>query len=125
MIAPAAMDAASAASLLDLEQLHAATETHEGIRSEASIPPAYRSIRAFIREPAFADAGRIWEVLKPLSPQSKAPSSAVNACCEGRTRAERREGFQVGFSDLSEAGEGPLSITSRGAEGRRDHGQGP
>lgn len=69
IVAPAAIDAASAASLLDLDQLHAATAGDEEVRSEASIPPAYRAIRAFIREPAFADAGRIWEVIAPLSPQ--------------------------------------------------------
>lgn len=72
IVAPAAIDAAAAASLLDLEQLQAATEGDQEIRSEASIPPAYRSIRAFIREPAFADAGRVWEVIRPLAPQGAA-----------------------------------------------------
>lgn len=71
-IAPKVIGSHAAVDLLNLEQLHAATAGDDEVRSEASIPPAYRSIRAFIREPAFADAGRVWEVLKPLSPQGAA-----------------------------------------------------
>ena len=72
IVAPKAIGAAAAASLLDLDELHAASDADAEVRSEASIPPAYRGVRAFIRDPAFADAGRIWEVLVPLAPQGAA-----------------------------------------------------
>lgn len=68
-VAPVMISAEDAAGLLNLDQLHAATEADGEVRSEASIPVGTRSVRAFVREPGFADAGRIWEVLAPLAPQ--------------------------------------------------------
>lgn len=70
--APAVIGAAAASSLLGIENLISESEADEAARSEDSLPPAYRAIRAFIREAAFADAGRIWEVLAPLHPQGAA-----------------------------------------------------
>lgn len=72
MIAPAAISAADAASLLDLDELQATSEADEQVRSEQNLPVGMRAVRSFIREPAFADAGRIFEVLTPLSPQGAA-----------------------------------------------------
>lgn len=72
MRAPAAIGADAASSLLDLDSLISSSDADDAVRSEESLPPAYRAIRAFIRDPAFADAGRIWEVLAPLHPQGAA-----------------------------------------------------
>jgi DNA helicase HerA-like ATPase len=72
MIAPTAISAADAASLLDLEPLQATSEADDEVRSEQNLPVGMRAVRAFIREPAFADSGRIMEVLTPLSPQGAA-----------------------------------------------------
>ena len=72
MIAPTAISAADAASLLDLDALQATSEADEQVRSEQDLPVGMRAVRSFIREPAFADAGRILEVLTPLSPQGAA-----------------------------------------------------
>jgi hypothetical protein len=69
IVAPAAISSQDAASLLDLEELHAASEADDEVRSDTSLPVGIRTIRAFIREPAFADAGKVWEVLSPLAPQ--------------------------------------------------------
>lgn len=72
IVAPAAISAQDAASLLDLEELHAASEADDEVRSDTSLPVGIRTIRTFIREPAFADAGKVWEVLSPLAPQGAA-----------------------------------------------------
>lgn len=69
IVAPAAITADDAANLLALDELHAASVADEETRSEAALPPGIRSVRAFIRDPAFVDAGRIWETLSPLAPQ--------------------------------------------------------
>lgn len=78
MIAPAAISAAEAASLLDLDALQATSHADEEVRSEQSIPVGMRAVRSFIREPAFADAGRVLEVLTPLSPQGAAVSDLAD-----------------------------------------------
>ncbi|WP_137114152.1 DUF87 domain-containing protein [Mesorhizobium sp. GR13] len=67
--APASISAKDAAGLLNLEDLHASSQADSAIRSETSLPVGIKTVRALIREPAFADAGRIWEVLTPLAPQ--------------------------------------------------------
>lgn len=69
IIAPAALTADDAANLLALDELHAASAADEETRSEARLPAGVRSVRAFIRDPAFVDAGRIWDALSPLAPQ--------------------------------------------------------
>jgi hypothetical protein len=69
IIAPASISAQDAAGLLNLEDLHASSQADSAIRSETSLPVGIKTVRALIREPAFADAGRIWEVLAPLAPQ--------------------------------------------------------
>ncbi|CAM5277994.1 hypothetical protein ATER59S_00351 [Aquamicrobium terrae] len=72
MIAPIAISSADAASLLDLEELQATSEADEAVRSEQSLPVGMKAVRAFLREPAFPDAGKILELLTPLSPQGAA-----------------------------------------------------
>lgn len=72
IVAPVAISSQDAASLLDLDELQAGSEADEGARSETSLPVGIRTIRAFIREAAFVDAGRVWEVLAPLAPQGAA-----------------------------------------------------
>ncbi len=72
IVAPVAISADEAACLLDLEHLHAASDEDAEVRSEVSLPLGTRSVRAFMREPGFPDAGRVWEVLAPLSPQGAA-----------------------------------------------------
>jgi hypothetical protein len=108
IVAPTAIDAAGAASLLDLDQLHAATAGDEEIRSESIIPPAYRSIRAFIREPAFADAGRIWEVLKPLAPQGAAVADLADYLSIDVSRVSAALALldSYGAIEISDLGEG-------------------
>ncbi|MEF3129136.1 ATP-binding protein [Rhizobium leguminosarum] len=116
MVAPAMIDAAGAASLLDLEQLHAATAGDEEIRSEASIPPAYRSIRAFIREPAFADAGRVWEVLRPLAPQGAAVADLADylSIDVGRVSAALALLDSYGAVEISDLSEGRAVRVGKG-----------
>jgi PAS domain-containing protein len=63
IVAPAA-----ARGLLDLDRLIEQSAADEAIRSEGSFQPGLRAIRAFIRDPAFAAAGRIWSALAPLLP---------------------------------------------------------
>lgn len=72
IVAPAAMSAQDAEGLLDLEELHASSQVDDAVRSESSLPVGIKSVRSFIREPGFADAGRIWHVLAPLAPQGAA-----------------------------------------------------
>ncbi|UDF29353.1 UNVERIFIED_ORG: DUF87 domain-containing protein [Roseateles sp. XES5] len=114
--APAAIDAAGAASLLDLDQLHAATAGDEEIRSEASIPPAYRGVRAFIREPAFADAGRIWEVISPLAPQGASVADLADylSIDAGRVSAALALLDSYGAVEISDMSEGRAVRTGKG-----------
>jgi hypothetical protein len=66
---PAAFNPRLAAQALNLDELLAASAADEELRDQASQAPALRQIRAFIREPAFADAGRVWAALKKLAPE--------------------------------------------------------
>ncbi|MGR9252722.1 ATP-binding protein [Rhizobium leguminosarum] len=68
IVAPSAVGSATAASLLDLDALMDASEADAAMRDENSLPSSMKSVRAFIRDPAFADAAKIWEALIPLSP---------------------------------------------------------
>jgi hypothetical protein len=59
---------AAAAKLLDLDALLAASAADQELVDEARQPPSLRAIRSFIRDPAFADAGRVWGALVKLAP---------------------------------------------------------
>lgn len=65
--APARLDAATAAGLLDVDGLYEASAADLEARGASS--PGYRAVRAFIRDPAFAEAGRAWGALLPLAPE--------------------------------------------------------
>lgn len=67
--APAEMSPESAAELLDLDGLAAASEADEAIRDETNFRPGLRAIRAFVRDPAFDVASRSWSALIPLAPE--------------------------------------------------------
>lgn len=67
--APAPIDAVSAASLLDIDALVAASAEDGATRDDANKPVGLRAVRAFIRDPAFANAGRLWHALRPLYPE--------------------------------------------------------
>lgn len=67
--APAAIGAAAAAELLDLDALIAATGEDAAIRDEAALPDGARAVRALIRDPQFPLAGRIVGALRPLAPE--------------------------------------------------------
>ncbi|MDX3805046.1 MAG: DUF87 domain-containing protein [Bosea sp. (in: a-proteobacteria)] len=69
---PSPISTEDAVRLLDLDELQAVSEADGEARSDMSLPAGARSVRAFIREAAFADAGRVWEVLAPLVPQGAA-----------------------------------------------------
>lgn len=68
LAAPPARDRAAAADLLELDALMAASAADESRRAESARPLGLRAIRAFIREDAFADAGRLWGTLQKLAP---------------------------------------------------------
>lgn len=72
IVAPTAISAQDAAELLDLDELQASSAVDKAVRSESSLPAGLKTVRSFIREPGFADAGRVWEVLAPLAPQGAA-----------------------------------------------------
>jgi hypothetical protein len=67
--APAARAPGDAARLLDLDALLAATAADQQTMADNTRPLALRQIRQFIREPGFADAGRIWGALAKLAPE--------------------------------------------------------
>ncbi|HEX2255634.1 MAG TPA: DUF87 domain-containing protein [Afifellaceae bacterium] len=67
--APAALDPGEASKLLDLEALVEASEAEAAIRAEDSFQPGTRAVRGFIRDPAFAAAGAVWQALVPLAPE--------------------------------------------------------
>lgn len=62
------LDKAAAARLLDVDALIAASKADADARAENAQPLGLRAIRGFIREPAFADAGRVWGALARLAP---------------------------------------------------------
>ena len=68
LTAPTSISVEEAGGLIELEQLIAASESEEAERAEAARPESLRAIRAFIREPGFALAGRIIEALTALAP---------------------------------------------------------
>lgn len=67
-IKPAALDQAAAARLLDLDELLAASHSDAAQREAHAQAPGLRQVRAFIREPGFADAGRVWAALQKVAP---------------------------------------------------------
>lgn len=69
LAAPAPLDANAAARLLDLEHLAGVSAADAETRAAAAISPGLRAVRAFIRDPAFAVAGRAWGALLPLAPE--------------------------------------------------------
>lgn len=60
---------AAAAQLLDLEGLLAVSEADQQKLEERGSVPGLRHGRAIIRDPAFPDAGRVWDELVKLSPE--------------------------------------------------------
>ncbi len=66
--APQKRLARDAVKLLDLDVLIEAAAGDEAARSEASKPDGLRSVRQFIRNPAFGNAGRVWHDLSKLVP---------------------------------------------------------
>lgn len=66
---PAAMNAQAAARLLDLDHLAGISAADADTRAAAALTPGLKAIRGFIRDPAFALAGRAWGALLPLAPE--------------------------------------------------------
>lgn len=66
--APDEITATDAAQLLDLDSLMDASAADEEIRDESAMVPGLKAVRAFIRDPAFAIAGRIYSELKAIAP---------------------------------------------------------
>ncbi len=69
IVAPPTIDGASGAMLLDIDALISASETDAQSRDETARPASLRNIRAFIRDEAFPNAGRVWGELKKLAPK--------------------------------------------------------
>lgn len=67
MTAPA-IDRDTASRLLDLESLLADSAADQQVLAERAEPAGLRQIRGFIRDPAFADAGRVWGTLARVAP---------------------------------------------------------
>ena len=65
---PIARTGAEAAALLDIEALMASSRADTERRTENARPDGIRVVRAFIREPGFAFAGRVVAELRPLAP---------------------------------------------------------
>ncbi|APH74870.1 hypothetical protein BSQ44_25545 (plasmid) [Aquibium oceanicum] len=86
------------------------------VRSEQSIPVGMRAVRAFIREPAFADAGRILEVLTPLSPQGAAVSDLAEYLSIDRSRVAAALALldTYGAVDIDDVGEGHAVRLAKG-----------
>lgn len=62
------MDSNQAAELLDLDSLIGASAADEQTREENALIPGLKAVRAFIRDPAFEVAGRIYAELSVLVP---------------------------------------------------------
>lgn len=74
----------TAAELLDLDSLIDATQTDDDVREENALVPGLRAVRAFIRDPAFPVAGRLFEELRRLQPNGArvadiAPGLSIDA----------------------------------------------
>ncbi|MBP0440471.1 helicase HerA domain-containing protein [Tianweitania sediminis] len=116
MIAPTAISAADAASLLDLDELQTASQADEDVRSEQSLPVGMKAVRSFIREPAFADAGKILEVLTPLSPQGAAVSDLADYLSIDGSRVAAALALldTYGAVDIDDVGEGRAVRLAKG-----------
>ncbi|RAI39089.1 hypothetical protein CH341_26565, partial [Rhodoplanes roseus] len=62
------IDRDAASRLLDLDSLLADSAADQSILAERAEPVGLRQVRAFIRDPAFADAGRVWGALARVAP---------------------------------------------------------
>lgn len=85
---PAPLDAAAAARLLDLDHLAGVSSADAEARAATAMAPGLKAVRAFIRDPGFAAAGRAWGALLPLAP-------------EGATLAELAAFLDVPAQDLA------------------------
>lgn len=68
LVAPSALDPAAAAKILNLDQLLAESAKDQAELDARARAPSQRAVRAFIRDPAFTDAGRVWGALVKLAP---------------------------------------------------------
>jgi len=108
LAAPAPLDADAAARLLDIEHLVGVSAADATTRAAATnLSPGVRAIRGFIRDPAFAIAGRAWGALLPLAP-------------EGATLGELASFLEVPAQDLAAAlalldAQGVLEFSGDGA----------
>jgi hypothetical protein len=69
LVRPAAITPSDASQLLELESLIEASSDADAVRQEATVSPGYRAVRAFIRDPAFVGAARIFGALRELAPE--------------------------------------------------------
>lgn len=60
---------ADAARMIDLDGLLQASAEDAALREGSTLTGGVRAVRAFVREPGFAMAGRVWDVLRPLAPE--------------------------------------------------------
>ena len=67
-----AIEPEDAARLVDLDALVEASAADAATRAEDTLIPGTRAVRAFLREPAFATAARIWQALVDLAPDGAA-----------------------------------------------------
>lgn len=67
--APARLTKRQAADLIDLDGLAERSAVDSSAREENSFVPGLKAVRAFIRDPAFPNAGRIWGELRRFSPK--------------------------------------------------------
>lgn len=107
LAAPAPLDANAAARLLDLEHLAGVSAADAETRAAAAMAPGLKAVRGFIRDPAFATAGKAWGALLPLAP-------------EGATVAELAAFLEVSAQDLAAGlalldAQGVLEFTGEGA----------
>jgi DNA helicase HerA-like ATPase len=70
LLRPEKIAAEDAARLLDIDGL--AEEAARDRETRGEITPGVKAVRQFIRDPSFALAGRIFEALRPLSPDGAA-----------------------------------------------------
>lgn len=83
--APKDLPPGDAARLLNLDELIAASAADKQLTEDVA-PNGARQIRQFIREPAFADAGRIWGALVKLSPEG----ARVSDLCKHLNRTKQQ-----------------------------------
>ncbi len=116
IVAPVTISADEAANLLALDELHAASAADEKTRSEISLPPGIRSVRAFIRDPAFIDAGKIWDALSPLAPHGATVSDLADHLTmePARVAAALALFDTYGAVDIEDVGEGRAVRLAKG-----------